>query len=165
MSPSCWAARPPNAKFRCAPARPWPRRCVRSAIPCQRIGPARSLLDTAARHRCRVSGPARLLWRRRHGAGAIGKFGRALHRLRPRSQPPGLRQSVDKETLPSRPAFPPRASWCLTRRDAPWPAGWQPPVVLKPVRQGSSVGLQMVDDVGAMAQPPWPKPSAMTRRS
>src|SRR5271157_989592 len=31
---------------------------------------------------------------------------------------------------------------------APWPAGWSPPVVLKPVRQGSSVGLQMVDEVG-----------------
>lgn len=30
---------------------------------------------------------------------------------------------------------------------APWPAGWQPPVVLKPVRQGSSVGLQFVDRV------------------
>ena len=27
----------------------------------------------------------------------------------------------------------------------PWPNDWQPPVVLKPVRQGSSVGLQMVD--------------------
>ena len=27
----------------------------------------------------------------------------------------------------------------------PWPAGWRPPVVLKPVRQGSSVGLQFVD--------------------
>jgi D-alanine-D-alanine ligase len=25
-----------------------------------------------------------------------------------------------------------------------WPTGWQPPVVLKPVRQGSSVGLQFV---------------------
>jgi D-alanine-D-alanine ligase len=31
--------------------------------------------------------------------------------------------------------------------NVPWPSGWQPPVVLKPVRQGSSVGLQMVDDV------------------
>jgi D-alanine-D-alanine ligase len=31
---------------------------------------------------------------------------------------------------------------------APWPEGWEPPVVLKPVRQGSSVGLQMVDKVG-----------------
>src|SRR5216110_3318529 len=28
-----------------------------------------------------------------------------------------------------------------------WPAGWQPPVVLKPVRQGSSVGLQFVERV------------------
>lgn len=26
-----------------------------------------------------------------------------------------------------------------------WPAGWHPPVVLKPVRQGSSVGLRFVD--------------------
>jgi D-alanine-D-alanine ligase len=31
---------------------------------------------------------------------------------------------------------------------APWPAGWKPPVVLKPVRQGSSVGLQMVEQIG-----------------
>jgi D-alanine-D-alanine ligase len=29
-----------------------------------------------------------------------------------------------------------------------WPAGWQPPVVLKPARQGSSVGLQMVEEAG-----------------
>lgn len=29
---------------------------------------------------------------------------------------------------------------------APFPADWKTPVVLKPVRQGSSVGLQMVDD-------------------
>ena len=28
-----------------------------------------------------------------------------------------------------------------------WPAGWHPPVVLKPTRQGSSVGLQFVDRV------------------
>ncbi len=28
-----------------------------------------------------------------------------------------------------------------------WPMGWKPPVVLKPVRQGSSVGLQFVDRV------------------
>jgi D-alanine-D-alanine ligase len=31
--------------------------------------------------------------------------------------------------------------------DAPWPRGWNPPLVLKPVRQGSSVGLQFVDRV------------------
>lgn len=30
---------------------------------------------------------------------------------------------------------------------APWPRGWNPPVVLKPVRQGSSVGLHFVDRV------------------
>jgi len=30
---------------------------------------------------------------------------------------------------------------------APWPKGWAPPVVVKPVRQGSSVGLQFVDRV------------------
>jgi D-alanine-D-alanine ligase len=29
-----------------------------------------------------------------------------------------------------------------------WPSGWQPPVVLKPARQGSSVGLQMVEETG-----------------
>ena len=32
--------------------------------------------------------------------------------------------------------------------DASWPMGWDPPVVLKPVRQGSSVGLQFVERVG-----------------
>ena len=30
---------------------------------------------------------------------------------------------------------------------ASWPMGWQPPVVLKPVRQGSSVGLRFVERV------------------
>jgi D-alanine-D-alanine ligase len=32
-----------------------------------------------------------------------------------------------------------------------WPAGWQPPVVVKPVRQGSSVGLHFVDEPAALA--------------
>lgn len=31
--------------------------------------------------------------------------------------------------------------------NASWPMGWTPPVVLKPVRQGSSVGLQFVERV------------------
>jgi D-alanine-D-alanine ligase len=31
--------------------------------------------------------------------------------------------------------------------DACWPMGWRPPVVVKPVRQGSSVGLQFVERV------------------
>jgi D-alanine-D-alanine ligase len=30
--------------------------------------------------------------------------------------------------------------------DAPWPAGWEAPVIIKPVRQGSSVGLSVVED-------------------
>jgi len=36
----------------------------------------------------------------------------------------------------------------LESPQAAWPAGWQPPVVLKPARQGSSVGLQFVEEVG-----------------
>ncbi len=35
----------------------------------------------------------------------------------------------------------------FTSPKTPWPAGWQLPVVLKPVRQGSSVGLQFVERV------------------
>ena len=35
--------------------------------------------------------------------------------------------------------------------ETPWPRGWQPPVVVKPVRQGSSVGLQFVDRVADWA--------------
>jgi D-alanine-D-alanine ligase len=31
--------------------------------------------------------------------------------------------------------------------ETPWPMGWQPPMVVKPVRQGSSVGLQFVNRV------------------
>jgi D-alanine-D-alanine ligase len=35
---------------------------------------------------------------------------------------------------------------------ASWPRGWNPPVVLKPVRQGSSVGLQFVERVADWGQ-------------
>lgn len=35
----------------------------------------------------------------------------------------------------------------LDSPSARWPMGWDPPVVLKPVRQGSSVGLQFVERV------------------
>jgi D-alanine-D-alanine ligase len=42
---------------------------------------------------------------------------------------------------------------------ASWPMGWNPPVVLKPVRQGSSVGLQFVDRVSN-----WSKALAETMR-
>lgn len=36
----------------------------------------------------------------------------------------------------------------LERASAPWPDGWAPPVVLKPVCQGSSVGLEFVNQRG-----------------
>ena len=35
----------------------------------------------------------------------------------------------------------------LNSKSAPWPEDWQPPLVVKPVRQGSSVGLQFVERV------------------
>jgi D-alanine-D-alanine ligase len=35
----------------------------------------------------------------------------------------------------------------ITSTKTPWPAQWQPPVVLKPARQGSSVGLQFVEEL------------------
>ena len=36
--------------------------------------------------------------------------------------------------------------------EASWPMGWNPPVVLKPARQGSSVGLQFVERVADWSQ-------------
>lgn len=42
----------------------------------------------------------------------------------------------------------PTAKFVVVESDKmPWPMGWQPPLVVKPVRQGSSVGLQFVDRV------------------
>jgi D-alanine-D-alanine ligase len=42
----------------------------------------------------------------------------------------------------------PSAKFLVVDSDkTPWPMGWQPPLVVKPVRQGSSVGLQFVDRV------------------
>lgn len=38
-------------------------------------------------------------------------------------------------------------SLVLDNSKTPWPMGWNPPLVLKPVRQGSSVGLQFVERV------------------
>jgi D-alanine-D-alanine ligase len=40
----------------------------------------------------------------------------------------------------------------ISTRTASWPRGWNPPVVLKPVRQGSSVGLQFVDAVSEWSE-------------
>jgi D-alanine-D-alanine ligase len=39
----------------------------------------------------------------------------------------------------------------LRERRTDWPDGWQPPVVLKPLRQGSSVGLEFVDQPDQLA--------------
>ena len=36
----------------------------------------------------------------------------------------------------------------MNSKTVPWPKSWQPPLVVKPVRQGSSVGLQFVEQVG-----------------
>ncbi len=42
----------------------------------------------------------------------------------------------------------PTAKFLVVNSDkTPWPKGWQPPLVVKPVRQGSSVGLQFVERV------------------
>jgi D-alanine-D-alanine ligase len=42
----------------------------------------------------------------------------------------------------------PTARFLVIESDkTPWPLGWQPPLVVKPVRQGSSVGLQFVERV------------------
>jgi D-alanine-D-alanine ligase len=42
----------------------------------------------------------------------------------------------------------PTAKFLVVASDkTPWPMGWQPPLVVKPVRQGSSVGLQFVERV------------------
>jgi D-alanine-D-alanine ligase len=38
-------------------------------------------------------------------------------------------------------------SLVLDHAKTPWPMGWNPPLVIKPVRQGSSVGLQFVERV------------------
>ncbi len=38
-------------------------------------------------------------------------------------------------------------SLVLDSAKTPWPLGWNPPLVIKPVRQGSSVGLQFVERV------------------
>jgi D-alanine-D-alanine ligase len=42
----------------------------------------------------------------------------------------------------------PTAKYMVVKSEkAPWPQGWTPPLVTKPVRQGSSVGLQFVERV------------------
>ncbi len=40
----------------------------------------------------------------------------------------------------------------LSSRDSTWPSGWEPPVVLKPARQGSSVGLRFVNRISDFSE-------------
>lgn len=40
----------------------------------------------------------------------------------------------------------------IASKSASWPRGWNPPVIIKPVRQGSSVGLQFVDAVSQWSE-------------
>ena len=59
----------------------------------------------------------------------------------------GFDKSLTKERLVA--AGVPTARYLLIdSAKASWPMGWNPPVVLKPLRQGSSVGLQFVERVG-----------------
>ncbi len=58
----------------------------------------------------------------------------------------GFDKRLTKEKLVAAGVPTPRAAW-FDSPTASWPIGWKPPVVLKPVRQGSSVGLQFVDRV------------------
>lgn len=64
--------------------------------------------------------------------------------------PQASRISFDKELAKERfrAAGVPTARYeVLSAPNAEWPADWRPPVVLKPARQGSSVGLQFVDEL------------------
>lgn len=56
----------------------------------------------------------------------------------------GFDKALTKERLEQAGVPTPRSAR-ICSIEAKWPTGWQPPVVLKPVRQGSSVGLQFVE--------------------
>jgi len=64
----------------------------------------------------------------------------------PESQPDRLRQ-VPHETAVCGRRRSHRRFLLIDSPSASWPMGWNPPVVLKPARQGSSVGLQFVERV------------------
>lgn len=62
----------------------------------------------------------------------------------------GFDKQLTKEACAAS-GVPTARSLLLENPGASWPRGWRPPVVLKPVRQGSSVGLQFVDRVSDWA--------------
>jgi D-alanine-D-alanine ligase len=59
----------------------------------------------------------------------------------------GFDKALSKEKFVAA-GVPTARSLVLAAAKTPWPMGWNPPLVIKPVRQGSSVGLQFVDRVG-----------------
>ncbi len=58
----------------------------------------------------------------------------------------GFDKNLTKQRLVAA-GVPTARSMLIESADAKWPMGWNPPVVLKPARQGSSVGLQFVERV------------------
>lgn len=56
----------------------------------------------------------------------------------------GFDKALTKEALVAA-GVPTARSLVVATSDTPWPTGWNPPLVIKPVRQGSSVGLQFVE--------------------
>lgn len=56
----------------------------------------------------------------------------------------GFDKTLTKEALVAA-GVPTARSLVVVTSDTPWPTGWNPPLVIKPVRQGSSVGLQFVE--------------------
>lgn len=56
----------------------------------------------------------------------------------------GFDKALTKEALVAA-GVPTARSLVVATPDTPWPMGWNPPLVIKPVRQGSSVGLQFVE--------------------
>ncbi len=86
------------------------------------------------------------LRRGRHGADATRKARRALHRLRCRGEPHCVRQGADEAAVCKGRRADGEISGGRIRQDAV-AAGLAAAAVVKPVRQGSSVGLQFVERV------------------
>jgi D-alanine-D-alanine ligase len=63
----------------------------------------------------------------------------------------GFNKALTKECCVAA-AVPTARFTVIEKPTASWPMGWNPPVVLKPLRQGSSVGLQFVERVEEWAK-------------
>ena len=145
-SPSCSAGRARNGRCRCAPAQRWPRHFARSAT--------RSRRWTRATEEWKLPAGTDVVFLALHGT--YGEDGTVQSRLEELGavytgcDPEASRIGFDKFLTKQRcvAAGVPTARFLLVESaSASWPMGWDPPVVLKPVRQGSSVGLQFVERV------------------